>query len=166
MALLRMVVGASCVLVPRPAGIFWGVPLAAGAESLHYARMFGVRDFILGAYLWKRLGDSERARARQGTDVTKGLLNKSAGMRGTDQTSSSAIPDAAETTDLEHTTVSCNLSSAVFIGMIVDIVDAISVSLLWMEGTPLSVKAEILVGGGAVLFAAIGAQYLLASRRV
>src|ERR1700761_2016641 len=78
---LRMVVGVSCVLLPRQAGALWGVPLAAGPESVLFGRMVGVRDFVLGAYLWRRAGELEKANTHASGSqlgVRGALLNKSA----------------------------------------------------------------------------------------
>ncbi|EXJ73863.1 uncharacterized protein A1O5_03625 [Cladophialophora psammophila CBS 110553] len=70
---LRMLVGASCLLVPRQAGVLFGIPLAPGAaEAVLLGRMTGVRDLVLGAYLWKRVrecdGEVAKKKAKKGEE--------------------------------------------------------------------------------------------------
>ncbi|KIX95310.1 uncharacterized protein Z520_08827 [Fonsecaea multimorphosa CBS 102226] len=55
LAALRMLVGGACLLVPRHAGLLFGIPLGTGPEGVLLGRMAGVRDIVLGAYLWKRV---------------------------------------------------------------------------------------------------------------
>ncbi|KIW89597.1 uncharacterized protein Z519_09753 [Cladophialophora bantiana CBS 173.52] len=72
---LRMLVGASCLLVPRQAGVLFGIPLApGGAEAVLLGRMTGVRDLVLGAYLWKRVrecdGEVGKKNEKEGEEET------------------------------------------------------------------------------------------------
>ncbi|KIW68959.1 hypothetical protein PV04_04870 [Phialophora macrospora] len=176
---LRMAVGASCLLIPRHAGAMWGVPLAAGGESALFGRMVGVRDFVLGAYLWRRVGDVERAtKTTADAPFRESLLRKPAGgaaaaAGGEDGGAGGAkgIPAFAQSSEaavsvspIDHAT--SNLRSALWLGLICDLVDLVSVGACWVEGNPISAMGELSIGGGAALFAAVAGQALWAGRRV
>ncbi|KAJ9603531.1 hypothetical protein H2200_011717 [Cladophialophora chaetospira] len=162
LASLRMVVGASCLLIPRQAGAIWGVPLAAGGESVLFGRMVGIRDFVLGAYLWKRTAEGEKVWKRVGDSATKSplLKNSSADVSGIPAFAQSSTADGSQETAM------ANVRSALWLGLICDLVDVVSVGACWVEGVPISGMGEFCIGGGAVLFSAIAGQWLFAGRRV
>jgi len=60
LSVLRMLVGTSCLLIPRQIGPLVGVPIVP--ESMVLGRMLGIRDFVLGAYLWKTIRDWEASK--------------------------------------------------------------------------------------------------------
>lgn len=171
---LRMVIGTSCLLIPRQAGAIWGVPLAAGPESVLFARMAGIRDFVLGAYLWKRTGDVEKVRkigAQEGMGVRTGLLGKTSGFGGqagaTTTAAESRLIDAhAEAETAQDDQALSNIRSALWLGLVCDLVDLASVGIGFIEGNPISGMGEFCIGGGAALFAAVAGQALWAGRRV
>ncbi|KIW76377.1 hypothetical protein Z517_11123 [Fonsecaea pedrosoi CBS 271.37] len=74
---LRVLIGATCLLVPRPAGTLFGIPLAPGPEGVLLGRMVGVRDVVLGAYLWKRVRGVEQEQQQQHEDGEVGSMAKS-----------------------------------------------------------------------------------------
>ncbi|OAL39612.1 hypothetical protein AYO20_01009 [Fonsecaea nubica] len=74
---LRVLIGATCLLVPRPAGTLFGIPLAPGPEGVLLGRMVGVRDVVLGAYLWKRVRGLEQEQQQQHEDGEVGSMAKS-----------------------------------------------------------------------------------------
>ncbi|KAH0846001.1 hypothetical protein FOPE_12464 [Fonsecaea pedrosoi] len=75
---LRVLIGATCLLVPRPAGTLFGIPLAPGPEGVLLGRMVGVRDVVLGAYLWKRVrGVEQEQQQQQHEDAEVGSMAKS-----------------------------------------------------------------------------------------
>lgn len=164
---LRMLIGASCVLVPRQAGAIWGVPLAAGPESVLFGRMVGVRDFVLGAYLWKRVRDYEKNASALGGG---GLGNDSSSRPLLKTATGAAAPGSVETGVLslsqqqEH--AAATLKSAVWLGLLCDLVDFAGVGVAWVAGDPISPLGEVCIGGGAAIFAAVAGQYLWMSRRV
>ncbi len=163
----RMVVGASCLLIPRQAGLMWGVPLAAGGESLLFTRMAGVRDFVIGAYLWRRVGEVDKARKLVADGSTReSLLNKSG---SAENGRLAGIPSFAGTTEIagvQDDAAIANVRSALWLGLVVDLVDIASVGACWVEGVPISGMGEIFIGGGALLFSAVAGQWLWAGRRI
>ncbi|KIW27770.1 uncharacterized protein PV07_07478 [Cladophialophora immunda] len=197
---LRVLIGASCLLVPRHAGMLFGIPLAPGPEGVLLGRMTGVRDIVLGAYLWKTVrGWEEVAKGDAGADGSRAPLlfnNKaSSGVNTTAPTikkgasTAPALPrdispqSPVLPTGLEHgrglgggdgyaSLASLQLAeresalrAAVWLGLVVDTIDAGSVIVGSLQGSPLSDLAKVTVGAGAVVFALIAGQHLVAHRR-
>ncbi|OAP65602.1 hypothetical protein AYL99_01574 [Fonsecaea erecta] len=167
LAALRMLIGASCLLVPRPAGMLFGLPLAPGPEGVLLGRMTGVRDLVLGAYLWKRVRGWEDVAGKRG-DVGTGskapLLSSNSNNNNKDPTGSYTTATSAVTTtggddpankmaSLQLAERDSALRSAVWLGLVVDAIDAGSVVVGCLPGVgggdPLSDLAKVTVGGGA-----------------
>lgn len=127
LASTRMLVGAGCLLIPAISSRFFGIGLEA--PSRIFARLFGIRDLVLGAYL-----------------LTSYIEYTSSG-------SGSAIaltPAAGQSYWLSR-----ELRRALCIGLICDSVDVCSSILCIWEGN-LSGRAIPLIGGGAAAFASLG----------
>jgi len=177
---LRMLVGASCLFIPRQAGALWGVPVAAGGEAVLFGRMVGVRDFVLGAYLWRRIGEVEKSKANMlegsgsgGQGVRTGLLNKHPIPGGMEASTASVLPNdemgyggSTITAVQQHETAVSNVRSALWLGLICDLADIASVGMCWVEGSPISALGEFCIGGGAAVFVAIAGQFLWVGRRI
>jgi hypothetical protein len=150
---LRIAVGFSSLLLPRQSSLLFGVPLStAGSEALLYGRLFGIRDLVIGAYLWKRLNALELARSNTANikaqdGVTKPLIN--------DATSSPVSVHHAEE----------NVGAALWLGLIVDLTDIGSVAITQLSGSPISLLGEISLGGGAAVFSGLAGWWLINARR-
>ena len=57
LAALRIAVGGSTLVLPLQASALFGVPMAP--ENKIMARLFGIRDLVLGVLLWTSRGESE-----------------------------------------------------------------------------------------------------------
>jgi hypothetical protein len=133
--------------------------------------MVGVRDFVLGAYLWRTVGDVERVKkAKAEAPLRESLLRKPGGAAAGDVSGipSLGFAQSGETVvaaaPIDHAT--SNLRSALWLGLICDLADLVSVGACWVEGNPISAMGEFSIGGGAALFAAVAGQALWAGRRV
>jgi hypothetical protein len=140
--------------------------------------MVGVREFVLGAYLWRTIGDVERVKkAKAEAPFKESLLRKPGGAAAAGEERGaggvSGIPSlgfaqSGETVvaaaPIDHAT--SNLRSALWLGLICDLADLVSVGACWVEGNPISAMGEFSIGGGAALLAAVAGQALWAGRRV
>ena len=59
LAIARMLFGGSTLLFPHHVAPFFGIPLAA--QTTIVARLFGIRDFILGGLVWTARADDKAA---------------------------------------------------------------------------------------------------------
>jgi hypothetical protein len=154
----------------------FGVPLAPGPESVLFGRLTGIRDFVLGAYLWKRTGELEAARKQQGARL--GLLKNQYGHNVNGEAVKGATTTAnvgalgingsgsAQAEGVAEEVALSNLRSALWLGLVCDLVDVVSVTASWIGGNPISVLGEVSIGGGAALFVAIAGQALWSMRRL
>lgn len=124
-----------------------------------------MRDFVLGAYLWKRVGEASATGATGGGSGSGGL--KTPLLKTATGTTTGVIGQQEEDGEgmisPEH--AASTLRSAVTLGLVCDLVDLASVAVCWVEGSPISGLGEVCIGGGAAMFAAIAGQYLWVSRR-
>ena len=166
---LRMVVGTSCLLVPRQAGPLFGVVVSP--ESMILGRMTGIRDLVLGAYLWKRVRDWEEAKIRPEIGIIghrqpliPKIFSPEDGINAPEvrqgEHESRRLTGARQNTSVSTS----NVASALWLGLITDGVDVASCIVCSIEGN-LSTLAQVSLGGGAVLFTAIAAQHMLIMRR-
>ncbi|KIX00620.1 uncharacterized protein Z518_09685 [Rhinocladiella mackenziei CBS 650.93] len=167
LSVLRMLVGTSCLVIPRQIGPLVGVSVAP--EAVVFARLVGIRDFVLGAYLWKRVREWEAAQTVGGTESQRAPLihKRTSGLEYGNITSGipQTVPNSEAfegptTTTLRQNMCNENLRSAVWLGLICDGVDIASCLVCTIEGN-LSDLAKITLGGGAFVAAAIGPQHLL-----
>jgi len=168
---LRMLVGSSILILPRQIGPVFGIHISPEATII--ARLFGIRDFVLGAYLWKAVRDWAKVRGR-GTHTTSRSLATEIQQRPLiPKDSTTPIGQADRGTGISHldssdpsaqiqtiTTIRHNnLCTALWLGLVCDGVDVASSIVCTIEGN-LSDMAKIGVGAGAALFTAIAAQQL------
>jgi hypothetical protein len=62
LSIARILVGSSMLFAPRLAGQLFGVPIAP--ETNVVARLFGVRELVIGAFLWSGRGNISRTAAK------------------------------------------------------------------------------------------------------
>lgn len=69
---LRIAVGVGALLAPRTVGRLFGLDMAANPQAVYFARLFGIRDIVLGVGALKTTGPSRRLWRRLGilTDAT------------------------------------------------------------------------------------------------
>lgn len=171
LSVLRMIIGSSSLLLPRQIGPVFGVPISPDGTII--ARLLGIREFVLGAYLWKANRDRNTLLAQgTGNGISKNngtaqerLLKPKPSSIATSQASpsistSSGGPNTRindmQTMEIIHRS---KLTIALWLGVIVDCVDVFSCIACILEGN-LSDLAKVSFGVGAVAFAAIGAQQL------
>jgi hypothetical protein len=138
----RILVGASTLLLPSISGELFGIP--SNAESLIIARLFGVRDLVIGAYLWTSLGNVSSSTSQTESD---------------DAGENETLKDPPDALALDEKTkafwLTRQVRHALWLGVICDAVDACSSIAAVLDGS-MSGRAIPLVGGGAVVFTLLG----------
>lgn len=166
-----MAAGVTSLIVPRQVGPLFGVPMAPEASIL--ARLFGSRDLVLGAYLWKtvREWDASRHQSQDEGGARDGLLS---GNRTTVQGSHvtgvgastigakiDGVPKFAGLEQKQGQVVSMstvrhnNVATALWLGVACDAVDILSCGVSLLEGN-ISDMAFLELGGAAVILTAAG----------
>lgn len=172
---MRLIVGTSCICIPRQVGPLVGVPIVP--ESMILSRMVGIRDFVLGAYLWKRTSEWERvaaASSASGVGVDAPLLTKDpaattpeGGLCGGPERPEGETGGGPTLTPIrgqEMENAESALRSALWLGLVCDAVDIASMLVCSLEGN-LSDLAKAAIGVGGGVAAAIAAQHLIAMRK-
>lgn len=174
-SILRMVAGVSTLIVPRHVGPLFGLPLAP--EASVFVRLFGARDFVIGAYLWKTVRDWDisQGSSRQdgdgggdGDGVRDGLLARptTISARGGDAAAAAALKDSGipKSVGLESSqakTVSMStirhndVATALWLGIVCDAIDVVSYAACLIEGNVTSM-AGVELGGSAVVLTVAG----------
>jgi len=176
LSILRMLVGSSTLLLPRQIAPVFGIPISPEATII--ARLFGIRDFVLGAYLWKVVRDWDATRGNGGHTVTSNLptdiqqrplipKGSTATIGQADKITGSSLLESTDPSAQIQTITTIrrnNLCTALWLGLACDGVDVASSIVCTIEGN-LSDMAKIGVGAGAALFSAIAAQQLRRLKR-
>ncbi|KAK5057470.1 hypothetical protein LTR84_011470 [Exophiala bonariae] len=161
-SVLRMAAGVSTLIVPHRVGPLFG--LTIGPDASVVARLFGSRDFILGAYLYKtvREWDGSRGNDPFGQGARDSLLSQSAtSVRESDGAISATgkadgIPRFAGLGQGLNKTVSVstvrsdNVATALWLGAACDAIDVVSGAVCFLEGGISNIAAGELVGGAAI----------------
>lgn len=144
-SMARMSVGAASLVAPVHTCQLFGIPLESNVAII--ARLFGIRDFLLGLYLWRSTS----------AYVPNSLANplKPINVSSSNEDIECKIIERVRRRDLEV---------ALGFGLICDAVDVASSTVCILEGN-LTDLAKVGVVGGAVIFAAIGAWQLRVLRR-
>jgi len=160
-SVMRMAAGVSTLIVPRQVGPLFG--LAMSPESSLLARLFGSRDFVLGAYLWKtvREWDASPGKQPQGGDgVREGLLsrNTASGHGSHTAAKTDGLPSFAQEQEnvvpiqvVRHN----NVATAVWLGVLCDGIDILSATFCLFERN-VSELAFLELGGTALVLTAAG----------
>lgn len=170
-SILRMFVGTTSLLFPRQFGPVFGVSISP--EGTIIARLLGIREFVVGAYLWKANQDRNAYLAKD-TRVRKAETNGTAQERLLNSKPSEIATGRAnngvaasgrglnvglDDTQTIDSVLRDKLNAALWLNVIIDCVDVFSSIACMLEGT-MSDLAKVSFGGGAVLFAAIGIAQL------
>lgn len=160
-SVVRMAAGVSSLIVPRQIGPLFGLAMSPEASML--ARMFGARDFVVGAYLWKtvREWDGSPAQQRQGeAGVRDGLLSRNtpSGQGSGVAAKTDGVPRFAQ--EQEHvvpmaTVRHNNVATALWLGVACDAVDILSATVCLLERN-ISDLAFLELGGAALVLTAAG----------
>ncbi|KEF62913.1 uncharacterized protein A1O9_00887 [Exophiala aquamarina CBS 119918] len=161
LSVMRMAAGLSTLIVPRQVGPLFG--LAMSPESSLLARLFGSRDFVVGAYLWKtaREWDTSQVQQLQGEEgVREGLLSRTDSSSHGSGTAakSDGVPGFAQdqgnyisTATVRHN----NVTTALWLGVACDAVDILSATVCLIERN-ISDLAFLELGSAALVLTAAG----------
>lgn len=184
-SILRVAAGVSSLIVPRHVGPLFGLPM--GPEASVFARLFGARDFVLGAYLWKTVRDWDRDISRgsgqdgDGVGVRSGLLARptTTPARGSDTADLSASSPFAKSdgiprfvglepsqakTVLVSTVRHNDVATALWLGVACDAIDVVSYAACLVEGN-VTTMAGVELGGAAVILTVAGLWQLNVLKR-
>jgi hypothetical protein len=168
---LRIAAGLTSLIVPRQIGPLFGVPMAPEASIL--ARLFGSRDLVLGAYLWKTVSewDATRRQSQDEGGVRDVLLSRNTTtVQGSNAPGVSASSIAAKIDGVPNfaglgqeqghvvsmsTVRQNNVATALWLGVACDALDVLSCGVGLLEGS-LSDMAVLELGGAAVILTAAG----------
>lgn len=165
LAAARILVGSGTLLLPSQSAWIFGlspsIAAASGAPGLtSLARLFGVRDMVMGGYLWTSLSSFESS-----TPATRHISAADAKMAASEVEPLTSDRQASHVAieELEQYSATRQLRHAIWLGLMCDSVDVCGGLACFLENG-MSGQAMVLVYGGAALFASIGAIGLRAMR--
>lgn len=172
LAAARFMVGAGSLIVPAHSAVFFGAAPAGTtlAATGVIGRLFGVRDAVMGGYLWlalskyKNLVDGrEGVKGEHGTVKADGERQPLNGSTASVSTMLDSGDVGAAVTTSEDSIELHQLKTALWIGVICDTVDVAS-SLICLADGAMSTRGLVLTTAGAATFACIGSVGLRAIR--
>lgn len=167
LATARILVGSSTLLLPSQSAWIFGlspsISAAASAPGLSaLARLFGVRDMVMGGYLWTSLSGLESS-----TSKTRniGATDGKVATAESEPLSSHGRTGHVASDEVERYSATRQLRHAIWLGLICDSVDVFGGLACFLE-SGMGWQAIVLVYGGAALFASIGIAGVRAMREL
>lgn len=157
-AILRMVFGLGSIVAPRQITPLFGIALPT--ETTVLARLFGSRELMVGAYLWKTVSDWQDARKADAAAAagspsvgnTTGQGDGSSKKAGGDV----KFPGQTETWVSVQTAAKRTVAAAAWVGMACDAIDVISIGVCALEGN-VDMFTILNIGGAGAGFALLAA---------
>lgn len=162
-SILRMATGLACMVVPRQTTPLFGVSMLAETSVL--ARLFGSRELVVGAYLWKTVSDWQdagkvAAAAAGGSERTPLVGNATGHGDGSRKAGGDVrVPGQAEAWVSVETAAKPTVAAAIWLGMVCDAIDVVSVAACAWEGN-VDTFAILNIGGAGATFALLAAWQL------